>query len=201
MRRVETACFYHCYLGHGWGNAARDHVAALKAAGLSCPVTISLAGGEPERDWAMDWWSRQLPGAQFAGEASLAAGWRWACEHPGAAVLYAGEADDAALPALLRAGHYAQAWRRSVTAAVVGGWRDCLEHLASADVAGCHWLGGGFAGGCWWARAGYLASLPEPGPERWLGSPAVCDLSPGRPDPAAFTRDILEAMNPSLRSW
>jgi hypothetical protein len=65
----------------------------------------------------------------------------------------------------------AAAWRRCMSRHVVHDWRECVAALDSGyDAAGCHWLtpeqfpkvrSAYFGGNFWWAKASFLATLPE----------------------------------------
>ena len=99
-------------------------------------------------------------------------------------------------------------WRQEVEALLIGGWPERLAELDEADVVCLHWLTpahsssshGIFitnefaAGGFFWARAEYIARLPELPEltpetrdmgEAWIGygdpPPVVKDLRPGFP--------------------
>jgi hypothetical protein len=90
-------------------------------------------------------------------------------------------------------------WRRSMTRHLVGGWSRCVDLLTSGkfNAAGCHLLtphehprlvtGPYFGGNFWWARADYLATLPEVSryhAEGWIGMGAgfsPMNLLPGWP--------------------
>lgn len=202
--------FYHVYAGGAWAEPAREHAAALVAARFTGHITVGLAG--PAQDRAI---ARTYLAARFADlhgspvdwaewdtgfeQTTLTALHQWAQASPGdAIVLYAHTK-----------GAYNQtdwnaAWRRSMTLYVAGGWQECAGILADGyDTAGCHWLtpeqypdaenvpSPFYGGNFWWARAGYIATLPPPAgaarhdAELWigLGSPRAYDLLPGWPGP------------------
>ena len=101
-----------------------------------------------------------------------------------------------------------RAWRRSMEDTLIGFWQAIQVTLQSHDMVGLHWLTPEefpetitnghpmFGGNMWWARAGYLASLPPveggvPGmpqnrykAEEWHGqkNPKILDLKPGWPN-------------------
>lgn len=193
--------FYRLYCGYDarWQPVLDEHTVALAASGGQWEVTAGVVGPESERVRVAD----RLPG-QVGAEAD--AGWeqvtlralrRWALEAgPDEPVLYAHSKgvthyDDT--ETLLET-----AWRRSMTRFLVGGWGQCVKLLKDHDLVGCHWLTPEthpvivtpiFGGNFWWARAGYLAQLPEPGDESrfhaegWVGqaNPHIADLNPGWP--------------------
>jgi hypothetical protein len=97
-------------------------------------------------------------------------------------------------------------WRRTMDSRLTGAWFPRLFELDAFDVVGLHWLDSGatnlqfgivvvdpfFGGNFWWARADYLAVLPDLSvlaeetrfeAEGWVGksNPRVKDLSPGWP--------------------
>jgi len=96
--------------------------------------------------------------------------------------------------------------REFMTSGVVSRWREATAALEDHDAAGCFWEpyapSPHFTGNFWWARAGYLAGLPEvPDTDRfaaelWMGQHArsVCEMADisykdlveaiiGRPEP------------------
>jgi hypothetical protein len=72
--------------------------------------------------------------------------------------------------------------REFMTSGTVGRWREAVAALDDHDAAGCFWEPHAplphFTGNFWWARAGYLAGLPEvPDTDRyaaelWVGQHA-----------------------------
>jgi hypothetical protein len=202
--------FYHVDADGGWTGPLREHAEALGKSGLAgIPVTVGLTGPKQDRDiarWRVTDYFRAA-GIDVIEWVEADAGWEqptlsrlraWAKEWPDATVLYAhtqGACDSGLLNDLLR---------QSMTRRVILGWRDCLERIGDGyDAVGCHWLTPErdhklpyhpvrtpqFGGNYWWARAEYLARLPEPETERrsqgadWVGqgNPKVFDLRPGWP--------------------
>jgi hypothetical protein len=220
--RTPLRHFYHLYCGGSWEEIACTHFAALQDSGAEWEVTAGLVGTPQAREQARAFLSGWRPGTTFTEtedgweHMTLRALQAWAvAADPADPVLYAhakGTRDGSLIN---------MAWRESMTIDVVGGWRGCVQAIRDgADAAGPHWLdpaalpnmrfasqanGGSttpyFGGNFWWARAGYLARLPEPGGTRWdaerwigLGSPAVRDLRPGWPSFAIFAGPVAHAV-------
>jgi hypothetical protein len=211
---VELRAFYHAWAGGSWTLPLTEHVAAVREARLDCPVTAGITGQPGDVAQVTRWLARNWPEADpapgtGAEQHTLALAWRWAREHPDAAVLYC-HTKGAADPTWFN-----HCWRESMTLDVVGRWPEALAALDDGyDAAGPHWLdpeifpnmaiataenGGAvtpyFGGNFWMARADYLAGLPEPDPggtrhdaERWigLGLPKARDLRSGWPSPMLF---------------
>lgn len=87
-------------------------------------------------------------------------------------------------------------WRQGMDDRLVRCWRARVKDLETYDLVGCHWIEppeaerSYFAGNFWWARAGYIATLPPlpelDGTNRWeaegwvaRGHPRVKALSEG----------------------
>lgn len=207
MRVRRPVHFYHLYAGGTWPQPLREHAAALERAGFDGDIAVGLVGDAWDRTAARGVAATLpcLPRARWLEwddgyeQRTLSAMRQWARDAPpDTPVLYAhakGSADNSEWNAI---------WRRSMTHHVVGLWEICLAVLEEGyDTVGCHWLtperdndppdrpvttpmyGGNF----WWATAGYLAALPEPGTdyrhqaEEWvgLGSPKAYDLLAGWP--------------------
>ncbi len=203
--------YYHVYASGTWPQPVAEHVAALTVAGFEGDVTVGLVGDPADRSAASGVIGPQLEAAgipvSWLGwdtgyeQLTLSALRAWAQDkhtRPDATVLYAhakGSADNSEWNAI---------WRRSMTHHVVGRWRECRTLLAEGyDTVGCHWLtpkqhheppahpltSPMYGGNFWWATAGYLAGLPEPGTEsRWdaeswvgLRNPHAFDMLPGWP--------------------
>lgn len=211
--------FYHLGSDGRWKMAAREHIAAIRAAGLPGEVTVGITGPETPAMLAEDWLAQQWPEADVSRGGSgsepytLRLARSWAREHPDGVVLYA-HTKGAHNPSVVQ-----EAWRQSMTLDVVTGWRACVAALRDHDVAGPHWLtpqqypnmliateanGGSttpyFGGNFWWATAKYLASLPPPGiltrwaAERWIGlnRPRAADMHPGWPSIMVFSGPMAE---------
>jgi hypothetical protein len=207
--------YYHVYASGAWAAPVAEHTRALGAADFPGDIVIGLVGEAGDRERA-----RQLIELQLAAE-GLAAPRMWVQAEEGfeqltlAVVRESARAAAADYPVLYCHTKGARndsevntAWRRSMTARVVGGWRQCVGLLGDHDTVGCHWItpqdecpypdqtvdtpfyGGNF----WWARSSYLATLPEPwqaerhDAEAWigLGAPRACDLLPGWPSTKLF---------------
>lgn len=203
--------YYHVFAAGAWEAPVRDHFTALGRAGLDdMAVTVGLVGSVHERKLAKDGiialarkWSVPEPARWVEADA----GWEQVTlnqvhadvhEIPGQyAVLYM-HAKGAFNNSDANA-----AWRRSMTAKLVGDWERCIRLLDSYDAVGCHWItqfnDWFFAGNFWWATASHLRALPVPEnqtrwtPEVWvsLGAcpsrrgtipyPKIRDLLPGWP--------------------
>jgi hypothetical protein len=208
--------FYHVGADGDWEPAAAAHVAAIRAAGLDCPVTIGVTGYPANTARAATRMAGMWPEAEIAcadgpgfEQPTLTLARGWARAHRRAMILYAHTKGASS------GGWFNTAWRESMTADVVGRWAYCLDILAGGcDVVAPHWLdpdcfpgmahatqrnGGSLTpypgGNFWWARAAYLATLPVPDPdgtpwdaERWvgLGRPHAYDLRPGWPGVMIF---------------
>ena len=190
--------FYHVWAEGAWAEPVTEHIAALREAEFSAPMTIGLVGPAADRHIARAaiggrLAALRLPDVEWIEQGSgfeqvtLAAALRWVLMNPlgDAAVFYAHT------KGAYRRTEGNAVWRRSMTRRLVGGWRDCLGRLAEGyETVGCHWLtperdhrppdhpvvtpfyGGNF----WWARASYIGrSLPEPSvssrfdAEKWIG--------------------------------
>jgi hypothetical protein len=204
--------FYHCFADGAWQVPAGEHAAALRGSGFTADrITVGLVGGASRAGVARDWFTCELAGmgplafvtAETGFEqVTLRALHAWARGRDGeAACLYA-HTKGAFNPQPVTTG-----WRRAMTAEVAGRWRDCVQLLGEYDAAGVAWQKSPwygtsfFAGNFWWARASYLARLPdvprdllgalppgETGDNRWdaeawigLGDPAVRNLGSWRP--------------------
>lgn len=173
--------FYHLYADGDWRPSVIQHFAALNASGLlGQGVRVGMVGSPKACDEAREWLDSRYPGAwEFAVQAvkgfeevTLNVLHQWAVKaDPEAPVLYAHTK-----------GAYTQnsdneAWRRRMTAIVVTRWLECTEALQEADVAGPYLIRPGvhdvpgkgcydiktsfFGGNFWWAKAAYIAKLPE----------------------------------------
>jgi hypothetical protein len=191
-RRSRLRHFYHVYAGGDYEDAVAGHGEAMRAAGLDVAPEVGIVGTPGAVEGAVARLAVHLPGFRVAATAE--AGF----EHVTLAVLH--EAARRAAPGTpffyahtkgaTSRGTRSVVWRREMTDVCVGQWRDCTRALAAVDAAGCRWIGERriFAGNFWWARAGYLASLPPPypgrqGAEDWIGTGQVrvADLLPGLP--------------------
>lgn len=113
-------------------------------------------------------------------EVTLRAVRAWAARaDPGTPVLYAHTKGSYNISALT-AEH-----REIMTKAVVGRWHAAIAALEAHDAAGCFWDGHIFTGNFWWAKAGYLAGLPDvPCANRYecenwvgLGTPVIWEMA------------------------
>lgn len=204
--------FYHVYAAGAWFGPVQEHITALSHAGFRSPVTAGLVGPAGSRnlvrEWITTWLAREgLPAPDTWTEAdegyeqvTLTALRDYACSCI---------AEEAILYAHTKGAWHSnplnECWRRSMTRHVVGQWQRCARLVTSGsyDTAGCHWLTPEaysgradyavtvpvYAGNFWWARAGYLRTLPplqhdhRHRAEEWigLGSPEAFDLLPGWP--------------------
>lgn len=200
--------YYHVYAAGGWVQPVREHMRALSEARLRDMHTIAgIVGPERDRKLARDglsWYTsgfglcrpeRYVEADEGWEQVTLQAIYQDVHETPGEyLVLYChtkgahrdtpGNTD----------------WRRAMTSALVGRWRDCTALLEGGefDAVGCHWIRAPewpeqvpfFAGNFFWAKASYLRTLPEPPnetrwqPEVWVsgdGTARVYDMLPGYP--------------------
>jgi hypothetical protein len=205
--------YYHCFAGGAWSPPVRDHLTALGRAGLDdMATTVGLIGSKHDcamaremfayrsRKWVLPEPARWLEAREGHEQLTLQQIHNDVHNIPGDyAVLYAHAKGS------YRDSDANSAWRRSMTARVVGQWEQCVEHLEKGfDAVGCHWVKAEdyregeeftgqppfFAGNFWWARSSYLRTLPPPKSESrwdaelWLpsGNPQVYDMLPGWPD-------------------
>jgi hypothetical protein len=189
------AHFYHVYADGPWQDIALAHVEELHASGLMREMDEMYLGivGRPACRREV---KHKLPGVVIA-EADT--GWEQVTLQPlhgyaktsQANIFYAhtkGAWSDSAL---------ATEWRVSMTHDTVTRWRECVQALESHDAAGPHWWLSDhpahadhkyfFAGNFWWARSGYLATLPTVKndqrfqAEGWigLGEPSIVNMRHG----------------------
>jgi hypothetical protein len=211
--------FYHLCADRRWEDVAAEHCAALTAAGWPHPITVGLIGDAEARAEARGWWRGWCRGDLTVDEfvqanrgfeeQTLWHVWQWARdqEDPAAAVLY-----------MHAKGTYNRVpvnhwWRRQMTRALLTRWRDHEAALnGGVDAVGCYWATPAddpgvpaphFSGNFWWARAGYLASLPEPvwagsrfDAEMWIGQrrPVIRNLLPGWPPAADFNAAVPDTV-------
>jgi hypothetical protein len=214
---VRIRHFYHLDANGRWLLPAREHVAALTAAGFPEGVScVNITGKTARRLEVRDWLKCESgwPGVRAIEadggfeQATLRVVRLWAIDNPGCVVMYAHT------KGAFRPTEFNHEWRRSMTDDVVSGWKFCVSRLAYYEVVGPHWIdpvifphilnaspedGGSktpfFGGNFWWARTDYLAWLPVPGTasrwdaERWigLGRPHAYDLRSGWPSQAVFS--------------
>lgn len=207
------------FCGGPWEAIAAEHIEAMGTA--SWELTVGLIGAPTVRAEAKDWWLARTTAESFVEadegfeQVTLRALHAWAKQAPpGEPVLYAHSKGVTHKPGDGRHPLYAPAWRASMTSQVVGGWDRCLKLLREYDAVGCHWLTPEaypehicvpfFGGNFWWAKAGYLARLPEisnetrHNAEDWIGlnDPHVFDLKPGWPTFGLFAREAIAQLNP-----
>lgn len=213
--------FYHMFCGAPWQSIAAEHAAALTPG--EWDLTVGLVGPPSAREVARRWWSEQrncsfVEATSGWEQVTLRRLWRWArYADPAEPVLYA---HTKGVTHKNNGGLHGAVWRRSMTQLLVENWPRCLQLLSDYDAVGCHWLTPAikwpphvietpfFGGNFWWANAGYVATLPEPGnanryaAEQWigLGDPKVADLRPGIPDLAHYRLEMTYALNPGLVS-
>jgi hypothetical protein len=178
--------FYHLFVGtdatHAhWLPVVADHVAALRDSGFAGDCYVGLVGNLENRRDAELWLSVNWPGAVIDFEANegfehltLEGVRSWASvraiREPETPVFYAHNKGSFSVSL------ENDAWRKDMTARLLENdhW---IEHsfaltVDHADVVACHWLTPEeflfegittpiAAGNFWWARAGYLASLPR----------------------------------------
>ena len=184
--RMKTAIWYHTLLTRGtspepWPLSIQitiEAMEALRTSGLldACDeLNVGINSLEIE---AADYALVALPpkakiiwhGRAFSENLTICALHEWCKTHPGWAVLYfhckGGASHEPGSPYLVGV---SEPWRRTMTAYMVGGWRQCVADLESgADIVCCHWLwnmadgsqhipAGNFA----WLNSNFVASLPS----------------------------------------
>jgi hypothetical protein len=204
--------YYHIYAVEGWEDVVEEHLTALTESGLMDALDHDgfrvgiVASTREEQERVYDFCSERVSSVNvvrycYSGweQATLSMIRVWEhIQNREGAILYAhtkGVHDPSEINV---------AWRRSMEAVVVQGWRECLRRLEPVDAVGCHWLSKEewpdnvdtpfFGGNWWWAKATYVRRLDEPSYENrwfgetWLGSknPLVDDLLPGWPDLSLF---------------
>jgi len=192
--------WYHVFAVDGWERIVGEHLDALESSGLSVNLRLGVVGTVEARQAVIDR-CRQRMQTDVVAEAdegfeqvTLSA----LKADPSDAVLYA-HTKGASVP-----NDFNDAWRRSMTRAVVGRWRECIELLETHEAVGPHWLTKEawpqwveipyFGGNFWWTRREVIERLPEPRTdgrywaEAWLGqaNPTVYDLTPGWPGWGSF---------------
>lgn len=206
---------YHIHVGHGhvssrWEPVVEEHFKRLRDSQFEGEVVVGLVGDPDKRLKAVKLISDLWPEHEAIHAADEG------FEQPTIKIMHErAKHTDPAQPILychtkgaFQDTPFNRAWRRGMTARLVGFWPACVTALGKYDLIGSHWLtheefpktitNGNpmFAGNFWWARAGYLASLPpveggEPGmpynrykAEDWVGqgNPKYLDLHPGWPD-------------------
>ncbi|SRR6266496_2602807 len=186
-----TAHFYHVWADGNWQEPAQSHLARVRGSGLNPDRFMAGVVGTGTRLRAARKWleSRGIDVIAVEDEGyeqvtlSYARSWA-ATVDPETPVLYAHTKGAYNLSALTRA------HREIMSGAVIEQWRDAVEALKDHDVAGVMWTPAPrphFTGNFWWARAGYLAGLPELSTanrneaELWLGlgDPRVHDMRAG----------------------
>lgn len=94
---------------------------------------------------------------------------QWLKEHDGWAVLYL-HSKGATHDLESAYAQYAGSWRRTMMGHLVFNWRFCVKDLREgAEACGCNWLVGQgwdhsqniFGGNFWWAKSGFLRTLPS----------------------------------------
>lgn len=219
--------YYHLFLGAGWQPIAAEYLAAVRESGLpGKTLTVGLVGAAASREYARDWWLERCPDRALtfiqADQAwehlTLRQLWADARELPPRAAMCYAHAKGVYRPST-----HNTVWRQSMTRRLIRDWAACVPLLECTQAVGCHWLtlaGLGaqtpvFGGNFWWARAGYIATLPDPDTvepvqrpapfdvdgdrhtaERWIGlnRPEVTDRHPVWPGMAAFTpQEIADA--------
>ena len=216
--------FYHAWVDGHWVKPAADWLKALEESGLmdevSGSMTITLVGERRNREAARGW---------FASQGIRVAKWLYAdsgYEQRTLAEVHRHSiwADQVQQPHYVWYGHSKgardaspinEAWRRSMLADTLLGWRECILALKDgADLVGPHWLtpeewsqehryvGAPFFGGNhWWASTTYLARLEAPDAgsgarydaETWVGSGQprrVVDLRRGWPGFVLFKESV-----------
>lgn len=196
------AHYYHVWAEGAWSPPVNEHHAALEAAGLPVLPKVGVTGPVSDRESFTGWaaahgWEIAAEMTEGWEQVTLSALRRWALEDDEPAiVLYChakGSRHDL---------HGTNtAWRREMTARLVGEWRAARMLLDRHDAVGCCWMNaaqyphmnlpgsGIFAGNFWWATRAYLRTLPEPATrtpgdaEAWIGlaQPDVIDFLPGWP--------------------
>ena len=153
--------YYHVWADGAWQEPVTEHARALRESGFPAPALVTLIGDPENRRQVADWLDSELPGG-WQLNISAPSGWE--------GVTLRGVWDDARQPGRPRypvlyahsKGAYTTtvfqaAWRRAMTRAVVGGWRDAAAVIEGGkDAAGCHWLPAGLhpapAGPAWACR-------------------------------------------------
>lgn len=182
---MKIAIFYHCLFALGdppelLPNAyaiVSDQMDKLNRSGLieaAEEIHIGINGGEESEDFATLTLPRK---AKFhfhglhshAENLTLVELERWLPKHPDWYVLYfhaKGATHDAASS---YGNGVSRPWRETMMHYLVTNWRQCVADLnAGFESVGCHFMRGMghdrsqniWAGNFWWAKAGYLLTLP-----------------------------------------
>jgi hypothetical protein len=158
---VKIRHFYHLYLDGdaSWPGIAAEYADVLRVSGFPVAPEVGLVGADrvtARLELA------KYPGWQITAEADT--GWEQVTLKILQDALPGMDGDTAVLYTHAKGSWRNIAledqWRRSMLWHLVFRWEHCLELLGTHQVAGCHWQGHYFAGNFWWARAGYLKTLP-----------------------------------------
>lgn len=200
---MTIAPWYHAFAVDGWERIVGEHLDALESSGLAeqTHLRLGVVGTLEAREAVIAFCRHRMvtevvaeaeSGAEEITLSALRA-------HPdGEAVCYA-HTKGVTWPR-----DFSDAWRRSMTKALVTGWRECVALLAHHEAVGCHWLTAAdwptlvqipfYGGNFWWTRRSVIERLPEPRTggrhwaEAWLGSVPLdaYDLRPGWPGYGSF---------------
>lgn len=183
---MKIAVWYHTLLTRGtspdpWPLAlsiTQEAMESLEVSGLldACDeLNVGVNGLESE---AVDFAQLVIPkkakiiwhGRYFNENGTICALHAWAKTHPNWAILYfhckggASHEPDS--------GYYktvSEPWRQTMTKYLVGGWRQCVQHLEGGfEAVGCHLMRGMadgtqniWPGNCWWVTSDFVASVPD----------------------------------------
>lgn len=173
--------FYHLWLGGDWKSIAEEHFNALRAAEFPGRVNVGLVGSaEAQREaeaWLPRRWNCSIITAKETGfeEVTLHSLHSMSESLPDdMPVLYMH--NKGSFHPVSEAGiNENTPWRQDMTAYLVNAHEARVAELAAGyDVSAWHWLSAGIvgptgialqhtlpAGNFWWARAGYLRTLPK----------------------------------------
>jgi hypothetical protein len=194
---TDVCAWYHLWADGAWEQPLAEWQEALAAARFTGERRYGLVGTPKNALRALGHLTGPCEGTVVTDkgfeQVTLEALRAYALTHDGA-VIY-GHAKGSAHPSELQ-----EAWRRSMTALLIGHWRENLALIeAGYDAVGSHWLTPGeypelvhspfFGGNFWMASCNYVRRLPplvhEPRhmAEAWVGlaNPVVFDLRPGWP--------------------
>lgn len=169
--------FYHIYADGNCEQPIREHVRALTESGLYKELNtfaIGLVGSPQKRQEAIN--CLHSLGVKFTIAAEADTGWEQVTQIPmwqfsqqnEGLMLYAhtkGASDGSDVNVR---------WRRSMTYWSIIRWRDCLKHLETHDMAGCHWIyplismpehkygAPMYAGTFWWVTMAQLRTWIKP---------------------------------------
>ncbi len=182
---MPIAVFYHCLFTHGKPREVRPGAMAIvldfmmKAAqcGLLDACSEFVVGVNGTEEESGDYVKLAIPKKarviyhgldSFAENLTICALHTWAQAHPNWAVLYCHAKGCTHDPESPYAQHVSGPWRGTMTAHLVGGWKESVAQIeAGADIVCCHWLWGQCdgtqhipAGNFLWLNSTFAGSLP-----------------------------------------